>query len=84
MKLSEDVDLAQVAKDGLAFVDINLASLRREASFQFTPEKMDIIDKSSDKTILDWSLGVCFSFSEKNFSVIIFTITALNILPLFL
>jgi hypothetical protein len=34
---------------------------------------MDIIDISIDNTILDWSLGVWFSFSEKNFSVIIFT-----------
>ena len=72
MKLSEDVDLAKVAKDTHGFVGADLAQLCTEAGLQCIREKMDIIDIEDDKidaAILDsmavtnehfkHALGVC-------------------------
>jgi len=48
MKLSEDVDLAAVAKDTHGFVGSDLAALCSEAALQCIREKMDIIDIDDD------------------------------------
>jgi len=48
MKLSEDVDLAAVAKDTHGFVGSDLAALCSEAALQCIREKMDIIDIEDD------------------------------------
>jgi transitional endoplasmic reticulum ATPase len=49
MKLSEDVDLAKVAKETHGFVGADLAQLCTEAGLQCIREKMDIIDIEDDK-----------------------------------
>ncbi len=49
MKLSEEVDLAKVAKDTHGFVGADLAQLCTEAGLQCIREKMDIIDLEDDK-----------------------------------
>ena len=49
MKLSEDVDLAKVAKDTHGYVGADLAQLCTEAGLQCIREKMDIIDIEDDK-----------------------------------
>ena len=48
MKLSDDVDLASVAKDTHGFVGSDLAALCSEAALQCIREKMDIIDIEDD------------------------------------
>jgi transitional endoplasmic reticulum ATPase len=48
MKLSDDVDLALVAKDSHGFVGSDLAALCSEAALQCIREKMDIIDIDDD------------------------------------
>lgn len=48
MKLSDDVDLAHVAKDTHGFVGSDLAALCTEAALQCIREKMDIIDIDDD------------------------------------
>jgi len=48
MKLSEDVDLASVAKSSHGFVGSDLSSLCTEAALQCIREKMDIIDIEDD------------------------------------
>jgi len=48
MKLSEDVELAAVAKDTHGFVGSDLAALCSEAALQCIREKMDIIDIDDD------------------------------------
>jgi transitional endoplasmic reticulum ATPase len=48
MKLSEDVDLAQVAKETHGYVGADLAALCTEAALQCIREKMDIIDIEED------------------------------------
>jgi len=48
MKLSDDVDLANVAKDSHGFVGSDLAALCSEAALQCIREKMDIIDIDDD------------------------------------
>lgn len=48
MKLSDDVDLACVAKDSHGFVGSDLAALCSEAALQCIREKMDIIDIDDD------------------------------------
>ena len=50
MKLSDDVDLAYIAKDTHGFVGSDLAALCSEAALQCIREKMDIID-IDDETI---------------------------------
>jgi transitional endoplasmic reticulum ATPase len=49
MKLSEDVNLAAIAKDTHGFVGADLAQLCTEAGLQCIREKMDIIDIEDDK-----------------------------------
>jgi transitional endoplasmic reticulum ATPase len=49
MKLSEDVNLAAVAKDTHGFVGADLAQLCTEAGLQCIREKMDIIDIEDEK-----------------------------------
>ena len=49
MKLSEDVDLAKVAKETHGFVGADLAQLCTEAGLQCIREKMDIIDIEDEK-----------------------------------
>jgi transitional endoplasmic reticulum ATPase len=48
MKLSEDVDLAAVAKDTHGFVGSDMAALCSEAALQCIREKMDLIDIDDD------------------------------------
>ena len=49
MKLSDDVDLAHVAKDTHGFVGSDLAAVCTEAALQCIREKMDIIDIDDDE-----------------------------------
>lgn len=49
MKLAEDVDLANVAKDTHGFVGADLQALCTEAALQCIREKLDIIDIDDDK-----------------------------------
>jgi transitional endoplasmic reticulum ATPase len=56
MKLSEDVDLAEIAKSTHGYVGADLAALCTEAALQCIREKMDIIDiedETIDAEILD-------------------------------
>ncbi|CAI2385811.1 unnamed protein product [Moneuplotes crassus] len=48
MKLGEDVDLAQVAKETHGYVGADIAALCTEAALQCIREKMDIIDIEED------------------------------------
>ena len=48
MKLSEDVDLAEVAKSTHGFVGADMAALCTEAALQCIREKMDLIDIEED------------------------------------
>lgn len=48
MKLAEDVDLAQVAKETHGYVGADMAALCTEAALQCIREKMDIIDIEED------------------------------------
>lgn len=48
MKLAEDVDLAQVAKESHGYVGADMAALCTEAALQCIREKMDIIDIEED------------------------------------
>lgn len=48
MKLAEDVDLAQVAKETHGYVGADVAALCTEAALQCIREKMDIIDIEED------------------------------------
>jgi transitional endoplasmic reticulum ATPase len=48
MKLSEDVDLAEIAKNTHGYVGADLAALCTEAALQCIREKMDIIDIEDD------------------------------------
>jgi transitional endoplasmic reticulum ATPase len=48
MKLSNDVDLAAIAKDTHGFVGSDLAALCSEAALQCIREKMDVIDIDDD------------------------------------
>ena len=56
MKLSEDVDLADIAKNTHGYVGADLAALCTEAALQCIREKMDIIDiedETIDAEVLD-------------------------------
>jgi len=56
MKLSEDVDLAEIAKSTHGYVGADLAALCTEAALQCIREKMDIIDiedETIDAEVLD-------------------------------
>lgn len=48
MKLSDDVDLAAIAKDSHGFVGSDIAALCSESALQCIREKMDIIDIEDD------------------------------------
>lgn len=65
MKLSDDVDLEQIAADTHGYVGADMASLCSEAAMQQIREKMDLIDldeETIDAEVLD-SLGV----TQENF-----------------
>jgi len=65
MKLSDDVDLEQIAADTHGYVGADMASLCSEAAMQQIREKMDLIDLDEDTIdaeVLD-SLGV----TQENF-----------------
>ena len=49
MKLSEDVDLEQVAKETHGYVGADIAQLCTEAAMQCIREKMDVIDLDDDE-----------------------------------
>ncbi|CAM9755684.1 unnamed protein product [Phaeothamnion confervicola] len=49
MKLSDDVELEQIAKDTHGFVGADLSQLCMEAALQCIREKMDVIDVEADK-----------------------------------
>ena len=49
MKLAEDVDLEQVARETHGFVGADLAALCTEAALQCIREKMDVIDLDDDE-----------------------------------
>ena len=56
MKLSEDVDLAEISKSTHGYVGADLAALCTEAALQCIREKMDLIDiedETIDAEILD-------------------------------
>lgn len=48
MKLSEDVDLSEIAKSSHGFTGADLAAVCTEAALQCIREKMDIIDIEDD------------------------------------
>lgn len=49
MKLDENVDLANIAKDTHGFVGADLQALCTEAALQCIREKLDIIDIDDDQ-----------------------------------
>ena len=65
MKLSEDVDLAKVAKETHGFVGADLAQLCTEAGLQCIREKMDIIDIEDEK--IDAAILDSMSVSNEHF-----------------
>jgi transitional endoplasmic reticulum ATPase len=65
MKLSEDVDLASVAKETHGFVGSDLAALCSEAALQCIREKMDIIDIEDDT--IDTEVLSALSINNEHF-----------------
>ena len=65
MKLSEDVDLAHVAKDTNGFVGSDLVSLCSETALQCIREKMNIIDIDDD--IIDAEVLNALSVNNEHF-----------------
>jgi len=61
MKLSEDVELAGIAKDTHGFVGSDLAALCSEAALQCIREKMDIIDIDDDTIDAEVLEALCVS-----------------------
>ena len=49
MKLGEDVDLEQLAKETHGYVGADIAALCTEAAMQCIREKMDVIDLDDDE-----------------------------------
>merc|ERR1711998_509223 len=49
MKLTDDVDLEQLAKETHGYVGADLAALSTEAAMQYIREKMDVIDLDDDE-----------------------------------
>ena len=49
MKLSDDVDLEQLAKETHGYVGADIAALCTEAAMQCIREKMDVIDLDDDE-----------------------------------
>lgn len=67
MKLSEDVDLAQVAKETHGYVGADMAALCTEAALQCIREKMDIIDIEEDT--IDAEILEAMSVTNDHFRV---------------
>merc|ERR1712054_616097 len=66
MKLSDDVDLANIAKDTHGFVGSDLAALCSEAALQCIREKMDVIDLEDDT--IDAEVLEMMAVSNDNFA----------------
>lgn len=65
MKLSEDVDLAVIAKDTHGFVGADVAALCTEAALQCIREKMDVIDIEEEK--IDAAVLEAMAVSQDHF-----------------
>ena len=61
MKLAEDVDLADVAKQTHGYVGADLAAVCTEAALQCIREKMDIIDIDDDTIDAEVLEALCVS-----------------------
>merc|ERR1719284_1632017 len=69
MKLSDDVDLAMVAKDTHGFVGSDLAALCSEAALQCIREKMDIIDIDDDTIDAEVLNALCVTNEHFKFAM---------------
>merc|ERR1719194_253450 len=65
MKLSDDVDLEQLAKETHGYVGADLAQLCTEAAMQCIREKMDVIDLDDDE--IDAEILDSMAVSQENF-----------------
>ena len=65
MKLADDVDAEQIAKQTHGFVGADIASLCSEAAMQCIREKMDLIDMDEKK--IDVEILNSISVSKENF-----------------
>ena len=65
MKLSDDVDLEQIAKQTHGFVGADIASLSTEAAMQCIRERMDLIDIESDA--IDAEILDAMSVTQEHF-----------------
>ncbi|KAM3137540.1 AAA ATPase cdc48 [Paramecium bursaria] len=65
MKLSEDVDLAAIAKDTHGFVGADVAALCTESALQCIREKMDVIDIEDEK--LDAAILEAMAVTQDHF-----------------
>lgn len=63
MKLSDDVDLEQIAAETHGHVGADLAALCSEAALQQIREKMDLIDLDDDQ--IDAEVGCCVVLCER-------------------
>ena len=69
MKLSDDVDLAAVAKDTHGFVGSDIAALCSEAALQCIREKMDIIDIDDDTIDAEVLNALCVTNEHFKFAM---------------
>merc|ERR1719261_1256546 len=69
MKLSDDVDLASIAKDTHGFVGSDLSSLCSEAALQCIREKMDIIDIDDDTIDAEVLNALCVTNEHFKFAM---------------
>jgi len=69
MKLSDDVDLAAVAKDTHGFVGSDIAALCSEAALQCIREKMDIIDIDDDTIDAEVLNALCVTNEHFKFAL---------------
>merc|ERR1719473_240513 len=65
MKLTEDVDLEQLAKETHGYVGADIAALCTEAAMQCIREKMDVIDLDDDE--IDAEVLDSMAVSQENF-----------------
>lgn len=65
MKLSEDIDLAQAARETHGFVGADIAQLCTESALQCIREKMDIIDIEEDT--IDAAILDSMAVSQEHF-----------------
>ena len=65
MKLGDDVDLEQLAKETHGYVGADLAALSTEAAMQCIREKMDVIDLDDDE--IDAEILDSMAVSQENF-----------------